>query len=216
MAIYPSEMVPLQIDRATASDGACSVARLTLGVPDTRRLVRHAPAALATRYGARFGAHSLTRQRRLFRPWDCSDLKADLPGRQRVSGARGRNNPAPRLTAAVHHVGVNDRAHDEAEHDRMRPAHPDPERIRWTPTPSTTHRSSNRPYRYPTAGPLLARLDGLGLFRPSRVGCPCRVGRFRHRSEQSRPRNNRRCSEVGTTPISARSASVAAGRGGVR
>ena len=94
--------------------------------------------------------------------------------------------------AAVHHVGVNDRAHDQAEHDRMRPAHPDPERIRWTPTPSTTHRSSNRPYRYPTAGPLLARLDGLGLFRPSRVGCPCRVGRFRHRSEQSRPRNNRR------------------------
>ena len=68
------------------------------------------------------------------------------------------------------------------------------------PTPSTTHRSSNRPCRYPPAGPLLALLDGLELFRPSRVGCPRRVGRFRHRSEQSRPRNNRCCSDVGTTP----------------
>jgi hypothetical protein len=48
------------------------------------------------------------------------------------------------------------------------------------------------PCGYPPAGPLLALLEGLGLFRPSRVGCPCRVGRFRQRSEQSRPRNNRR------------------------
>ena len=44
------------------------------------------------------GVVPTSEQRRLFRPWDCSDLKADLPGRQRVPRARGRNNPAPWLT----------------------------------------------------------------------------------------------------------------------
>ena len=99
----------------------------------------------------------------------------------------------------AHHVGVNDRAHDQAEHDRMQPLSLMLIgfvgcRLRARPIDRAT-----APCRCPPAGPLLALLDGLVLFRPSRVGWPCRVGRFRHRSEQSRPRNNRRCSDVGTT-----------------
>jgi hypothetical protein len=53
LSICTNEMVPLQIDLAIGvSDGTCSVACLTQGVPDTRRLVARPHAALGERYGA--------------------------------------------------------------------------------------------------------------------------------------------------------------------
>lgn len=71
--------------------------------------------------------------------------------------------------AAAHHVGVNDRAHGQAEHDYMQLLSlmligfvGCPRRVR--PIDRATA------LRCPPAGPLLALLDGLGLFRPSRVG----------------------------------------------
>ena len=41
---------------------------------------------------------------------------------------------------------------------------------------------------------------GAGLFRPRARETRCRPGRSAFRSEQSQGRNNRRCSDIGTTP----------------
>ena len=97
--------------------------------------------------------------------------------------------------AAAHHVGVNDRAHDQAEHNRMQLLSlmligfvGCPRRVR------SIDRATALPL--PACGTVLALLDGPGLFRPSRVGCPCQAGRTTLTSEQSRGRNNRRSAHL--------------------
>ena len=138
--------------------------------------------------------------RRLFRCRDCSDLCRNRPTRQgirheKVGTIRGRQEERVGIPRAGSGTG-------SCSIDGSYSA--------WASNESDEHQAER--LHAVVLGMVMCSVvhadvvrggvsRGAGLFRPRARETRCRPGRSAFRSEQSQGRNNRRCSDIGTTPI---------------
>jgi hypothetical protein len=101
----------------------------------------------------------MSEQRRLFRPRDCSDVRARELAGNCFAGARSEQSGCS-ADAVAHPIRVNERARVQAEHDRVKPLD-----LLWTGfLVADTERAIDRvtaPARHSWADPQLVLLDGL-------------------------------------------------------
>lgn len=136
---------------------------------------------------------------------DCADLTAKALGCMGLLTGAGRNNPAVRMMPLCPAGGERCRGHHVVpRHVQLNTAkislHPDVDQKETASAPIADPELPGL-YRPPA---LLAFFYRLCLFRPSLVGALHSAGRHSLTSEQSRRRNNWRCSDVRTMPIMSR------------